>query len=218
MHRKLQIRSVLGRLCSFKAARALASEVHGPSPNAFYCFQDVFVRSGIIGRNNPAAGCDMVLLTDRSTGPGRWSRLLIFAVICSLTFSLATRFVVTAHAPMQSSKSVQRHSLDPKRQHLNKDAALRAVPIVSFSILKLRLPALASAMRIVLSSTRFWMRVLATGRRRHSSSRLFADFNDCRGRFLAASGYYQLGNATVRTRVDPLEALEGGHTCLWNVC
>jgi hypothetical protein len=68
--------------------------------------------------------------------------LLIIAVICSLTLNLATRYWVSAVSQIHTSnqvqvtKSLQRRSLEPKRQHLDRDAALWIAPIVSFSILK----------------------------------------------------------------------------------
>jgi hypothetical protein len=47
---------------------------------------------------------------------------LIPLVICSLTISLATRFCVHISSQAHTSKSVERRSVEPKRQHLNKDA------------------------------------------------------------------------------------------------
>jgi hypothetical protein len=84
----------------------------------------------------------MLLLKDRSMGARDYFGLLIIAVICSLTFNLATRYWVSAvsqvHATnqVQVIKSLQRGSLEAKRQHLDRDAAQWIAPIVSFSILK----------------------------------------------------------------------------------
>jgi hypothetical protein len=56
-------------------------------------------------------------------------RVLIALVTCSLSISLATRFCAQASAsPVHAVKSVERRSVDPKRQHLNRDASLAAVP------------------------------------------------------------------------------------------
>jgi hypothetical protein len=84
----------------------------------------------------------MLLLKDRSMGARDCFGLLIIAVICSLTLNLATRYWVSAVSQIHTSnqvqvtKSLQRRSLEPKRQHLDRDAALWIAPIVSFSILK----------------------------------------------------------------------------------
>jgi hypothetical protein len=78
----------------------------------------------------------MLSLKDRSTGVRGWSCLLIAAVIGSLTFSLATRFWVPLPSQAHTVKSVQRRSLDPKRPHLDRDAAQWVEPVVSFSIVK----------------------------------------------------------------------------------
>jgi hypothetical protein len=84
----------------------------------------------------------MLLLKDRSMGARDYFGLLIIAVICSLTFNLATRYWVSAvsqvHATnqVQVIKSLHGGSLEAKRQHLDRDAAQWIAPIVSFSILK----------------------------------------------------------------------------------
>jgi hypothetical protein len=84
----------------------------------------------------------MLLLKDRSMGARDCFGLLIVAVICSLTLNLATRYWVSAVSQIHTSnqvqvtKSLQRRSLEPKRQHLDRDAAQWIAPIVSFSILK----------------------------------------------------------------------------------
>jgi hypothetical protein len=58
-----------------------------------------------------------------------WQGVLIAVVIGSLTLSLATRFSGQSPAsPVHAVKSVERRSVDPKRQHLNRDASLAAVP------------------------------------------------------------------------------------------
>jgi len=55
--------------------------------------------------------------------------VLIALVICSLSISLATRFCVEASAsPVHAVKSLEKRSVDPKRQHLNRNAGFPAVP------------------------------------------------------------------------------------------
>jgi hypothetical protein len=59
-----------------------------------------------------------------------WQGVLIAFIIGSLTLSLATRFSGQSSAsPVHAVKSVERRSVDPKRQHLNRDANLAAVPV-----------------------------------------------------------------------------------------
>jgi len=56
--------------------------------------------------------------------------VLIALVICSLTVSLANRFCAEDSAsPVHAVKSVERRSVEPKRQQFNRDAGLAAVPI-----------------------------------------------------------------------------------------
>jgi hypothetical protein len=84
----------------------------------------------------------VLLLKDRSMGARDYFGLLIVAVICLLTFNLATRYWISAvsqaHASnqVQVTKSLQRRSFEPTRQHLDRDAAQWVAPIVNFSILK----------------------------------------------------------------------------------
>jgi hypothetical protein len=58
-------------------------------------------------------------------GGQRWSRLPIAVVICSLTFSLATRFCNQITSPLHIVNSVERRSVEPKRQHVHRDAIRR---------------------------------------------------------------------------------------------
>jgi len=46
--------------------------------------------------------------------------VLIVLVVCSLTFSLATRFWVPSASQSQTAKSVDHRSVEPKRQHLDR--------------------------------------------------------------------------------------------------
>ncbi|MBV8052159.1 MAG: hypothetical protein JOZ80_13265 [Acidobacteriaceae bacterium] len=64
-----------------------------------------------------------------STSYSRRQGLLIGIVICSLTISLATRFCIASSAsPVHAVKSVERRSVDPKRQHVSRYAGLAANP------------------------------------------------------------------------------------------
>jgi len=62
-----------------------------------------------------------------------WSRLLIVAVIGVLTFNLVTRYSAPHTGHVNAGKTLQRWSPEPKRQHLNRDEAQWAAPVVSFS-------------------------------------------------------------------------------------
>jgi hypothetical protein len=58
-----------------------------------------------------------------------WQGLLIAVIIGSLSLSLATRFSGQSSAsPVHAVKSLERRSVDPKRQNLNRDTNLAAVP------------------------------------------------------------------------------------------
>jgi hypothetical protein len=59
---------------------------------------------------------------------------LIVIAICSLTVSVATRFWASSTSQSQTVKSVDHQSVDPKRQHLNKDACRWVSPSATFSI------------------------------------------------------------------------------------
>jgi len=64
----------------------------------------------------------MRLLGHHRVGERRWYSVLIFLVVCSLTFSLATRFWVPSASQSHTAKSLERRSVDPKRQHLDKSS------------------------------------------------------------------------------------------------
>lgn len=57
-----------------------------------------------------------------------WPRVLIVLVICSLTLSLATRFGAATTSKLSTVKSVERRSVEPKRQPLNRDMSGWGVP------------------------------------------------------------------------------------------
>jgi len=65
-------------------------------------------------------------------GERGWRGALIVIAICSLTFSLATRFWITP-SPSHTTKSADRRSVDPKRQHLVRDATRWVAPSATFS-------------------------------------------------------------------------------------
>src|SRR5579863_207392 len=75
-------------------------------------------------------------LRDCRVGQHRWQRALIVIAICSLTFSLATRFWVTHASSSHSVRTVERRSVEPKRQHLNRDAIRWVAPATDFSIIE----------------------------------------------------------------------------------
>jgi hypothetical protein len=58
-----------------------------------------------------------------------WPRVLILLVICSLTLSLATRFCVQTTSKLSTVKSVERRSVEPKRQHLHRDMSGLGGPV-----------------------------------------------------------------------------------------
>lgn len=51
-----------------------------------------------------------------------WPGLLVALIICSLTFTLATRFCHEVASPHHVAKTLERRSVDTKRQNLNRDA------------------------------------------------------------------------------------------------
>jgi hypothetical protein len=63
-----------------------------------------------------------------------WRGVLIVIAICSLTLSVATRFWASSTSQSKIVKSVDQRSVEPKRQHLNKDATRWVAPLVDFSI------------------------------------------------------------------------------------
>jgi hypothetical protein len=78
----------------------------------------------------------MQLLRHRSVSKRGWRGALIVIAICSLTFSLATRFWATSDSPSHTVRTVDRRSVEPKRQHLNRDAIRWAAPAADFSIIE----------------------------------------------------------------------------------
>lgn len=77
----------------------------------------------------------MGLLTHRPRGERRWQAVLIAIAIGSLTLSVATRFWAPLTSQSHIVKSVDRRTGEPKRQHLDRDAARWVAPSANFSIL-----------------------------------------------------------------------------------
>ena len=69
-------------------------------------------------------------------GERRWQRVLIVLAVCSLTLSVATRFWTFGHYQSHVVKSIDRRSIEPKRQHLAGDATRWAAPSTNFSIIE----------------------------------------------------------------------------------
>ena len=74
-------------------------------------------------------------LKHRKVGGRGWRGALIVIAICSLTLSVATRFWAPSTSQSHIVKSIDQRSVDPKRQHLNKDATRWVAPLIDFSIL-----------------------------------------------------------------------------------
>jgi hypothetical protein len=74
-------------------------------------------------------------LTHRKVDARGWRSALIVIAICSLTVSVATRFWASSRSHTQIVKSVDHRPLDPKRQHLNKDASRWLAPSAAFSFI-----------------------------------------------------------------------------------
>ena len=65
-----------------------------------------------------------------------WRSLWIFIAILSLTGSLATRFYVSAVFRDHATKSAERRSVEPTRQHLDRDAFEWPLPTLGFTSLQ----------------------------------------------------------------------------------
>ena len=59
----------------------------------------------------------------------RWSKCVLLLVICSLMLSVATRFSLTTGSHFHTVKTFDSDSSQPKRQHLDSDAAHWAAPV-----------------------------------------------------------------------------------------
>jgi hypothetical protein len=67
------------------------------------------------------------LIHQKGNGRG-WLIGLIVIAVCSLTFSLATRFSFPPASQFHSARSMEQKTAEPKRQHLNRDASEWATP------------------------------------------------------------------------------------------
>ncbi|HXZ32344.1 MAG TPA: hypothetical protein VEH30_08685 [Terriglobales bacterium] len=85
--------------------------------------------SGLILRTGLSA------LKERCDNGPAWPRVLIVVVICSLTLSVTTRFSNVISSPTHTAKMVDGRSVEPKRQHLNRDAIRWLPPVVSSTVL-----------------------------------------------------------------------------------
>jgi len=69
----------------------------------------------------------------REVGGRGWRGMVIVIAICSLTLTVATRFWAPSTSQSHVAKSIDRRSVDPKRQHLDRDAVRWVAPRASFS-------------------------------------------------------------------------------------
>lgn len=60
---------------------------------------------------------------NRSMGGKRWRSILVLAAIACLTFSLATRYCSSPTVSSHANRTLQRRSLQAKRQHLDRDVS-----------------------------------------------------------------------------------------------
>jgi hypothetical protein len=79
----------------------------------------------------------MELQRHRRVGKRGWRGALVVIAICSLTLSVATRFWATGSSQSIVVKSIERRIADPKRQHLDRDAARWMAPSTDFSTVEL---------------------------------------------------------------------------------
>jgi hypothetical protein len=72
-----------------------------------------------------------LMLSSLKRNAGRFRVMLITVSICSLTFSLATRFSVASATEFHTAKSFDSRSAEPKRQNLDRETSrfVRPVPI-----------------------------------------------------------------------------------------
>jgi hypothetical protein len=94
------------------------------------------VRYCIIAQVGPPLTATMPLRIHCGFGKRDWRGVAIFIVVCSLTFCLATRFWVPSTSSSHAAKSVDRRPVEPKRQHLDRDATQWVAPSSSFSIIE----------------------------------------------------------------------------------
>lgn len=79
----------------------------------------------------------MIFSKKISVGGFGWRRLLLLFAIFSLTLTLASRFSVPVKSQAHAVKSVDSRASEPKRQHLDQDAARLAEPVACSNCEKL---------------------------------------------------------------------------------
>ena len=77
----------------------------------------------------------MKLFLHREVRERGWRGVLVVVAVCSLTFSLATRFWATSTAPSHTTNCIDRRSVEPARQHLDRDATRWVEPAANFGII-----------------------------------------------------------------------------------
>jgi len=77
----------------------------------------------------------MQSLRHRTDAECRWQGVLILTLICSLTFSLATRFWVLHVSQSYSTISADRRSVEPKLQHFDRDDFQWITPTATFRVI-----------------------------------------------------------------------------------
>ena len=76
---------------------------------------------------------ELLRLRHRGVGGRECRTVVIVIAICALTLSVATRFWAPCTGQSHVAKSIDRQSVDPKRQHLDRDAARWVAPSASFN-------------------------------------------------------------------------------------
>jgi hypothetical protein len=75
------------------------------------------------------------LRQSRITGQ-KWRSLVIAVAICSLTVSVATRFWSVSNDQSHIVRSIDHRSVEPKRQHLSKDATRWVTSSADLSVIE----------------------------------------------------------------------------------
>lgn len=82
------------------------------------------------------ADWNMQSLKNRGFDGRRWQSVVIVVAICSLTLSVATRFWTVRNDQSHVVRSIDRRSVEPKRQHLNKDATRWVTSSADLSVIE----------------------------------------------------------------------------------
>jgi len=78
----------------------------------------------------------MLVKPDISRVKHGWISVFVPVVICCLTLSLATRFCAPLTSSTHVAKSIERRTVEPKRQHLSKNAIERSATIAATAFLQ----------------------------------------------------------------------------------